>query len=109
VLSITKDSSGKEIELTVGESFEVQLPEKRTAGYKWKEVPSSPSILTLQRVREDNSPRSPEGGFIAGGEHVGRWIGHAIREGTVILELQYRGPTQQTTDTFKITLRVTPQ
>ena len=59
---------GKEVELAVGESFELQLPEKRTAGYKWKLLPSDQSILMCEaRVKEDNVPRTAQGGLIAGG------------------------------------------
>jgi len=106
MLSIDKGWNGKEVELVVGESFELQLPEKRTAGYKWKAVPSDQPMLTFERVQEDYIPRTAQGGLIAGGGHPGRWQGHAIQEGTAVLELHYEGPTKQLADKFLITVRV---
>ncbi len=106
MLTITEDANGKEVELAVGDSFELQLPENRTTGYKWKEVPTYQPVLTFARVREDNLPRTAEGRLIAGGGRSGRWQGHAIREGTAILELHCLGPTQQLDKAFRATIRV---
>jgi predicted secreted protein len=108
MLPITEEASGKEIELAVGESFELVLPENRTTGYKWKELPSSQPVITLERVKEDNVPRTAQGNLVAGGGRPARWRGHAIREGTTVLELQCVGPAQQLDKTFKVTLRVKP-
>jgi len=109
MLPINESWNGKEVELAVGESFELQLPEKRTAGYKWKPLPSDQSILTCERVKEDNVPRTAQGGLIAGGGRPGRWQCHAMREGTAALELHYEGPTKQRVDTFLVTVRVKPR
>jgi predicted secreted protein len=106
MLSITEEANGKEIELAVGESFELQLPENRTTGYKWKELPSYEPVLTFERVKEDNVPRTDRGNLIAGGGRPGRWRGRAIQAGTVVLELHCVGPAQQLAGTFKITVRV---
>lgn len=108
MLSLTEETNGKEIELAVGESFELVLPENRTTGYKWKELPSSEPVITLERVKEDNVPRTAEGKLIAGGGRPARWRGHAIRGGTAVLELQCVGPAQQLDKTFKVTIRVKP-
>jgi predicted secreted protein len=106
--SITEEANGKEIELAVGESFELVLPENRTTGYKWKELPSYEPGITFERVKEDNLPRSAQGNLIAGGGRPARWRGRAIQEGTAVLELQCVGPAQQLDKTFKVTLRVKP-
>ncbi|HEV8066712.1 MAG TPA: protease inhibitor I42 family protein [Planctomycetaceae bacterium] len=108
MLPITEEANGKEIELTVGGSFELVLPENRTTGYKWKELPSSEPVITLERVKEGNVPRTAQGNLIAGGGRPAHWRGHATREGTAVLELQCVGPAQQLDKTFKITLRVKP-
>jgi predicted secreted protein len=80
MLSITEEANGKEIELAVGESFELQLPENRTTGYKWKELPSAEPVTTLERVKEDNVPRTAQGNLVAGGGRPAHWRGRAIRE-----------------------------
>jgi len=108
MLSIDESWNGKEVELAAGESFELQLLEKRPAGYKLKALPSDQSILTFERVKEDNVPRTAQGGLIAGSGRPGRWQGDAIREGTAVLELHYEGPTKQLADKFLITVRVKP-
>jgi predicted secreted protein len=105
--SITEQANGKEIELTVGASFELVLPENRTTGYNWKELPSYEPVLTFERVKEDNLPRTAQGKLIAGGGRPARWRGRAVQEGTAVLELHCVGPAQQLGGTFKITLRVT--
>ena len=109
MLSIDESWNGKEVELAVGESFELQLPEKRTAGYKWKSLPSDQPILTFERVKEDNVPRTAQGSLIAGGGRPGRWQGHAVQEGTAVLELHYEGPTKQLADKFQIKVHVKPR
>jgi len=108
MLSVTEEANGKEIELAVGGSFELVLPENRTTGYKWKEVPSSEPVITFERVKEDNVPRTAQGNLVAGGGRPAHWRGHAIREGTAILELQCVGPAQQLDKKFKVTIRVKP-
>jgi len=109
MLSITEEASGKEIELAVGESFELVLPENRTTGYKWKEVSSYEPVITFDRVKEDNVPRTAQGKLTAGGGRPAHWRGHAIREGTAVLELHCVGPAQQLDKTFKVTIRVKPR
>jgi predicted secreted protein len=109
MLSIDESWNGKEVELAVGESFDLQLPEKRTAGYKWKSLPSDQPILTFERVKEDNVPRTAQGSLIAGGGRPGHWQGHAVQEGTAVLELHYEGPTKQLADKFQIKVHVKPR
>jgi predicted secreted protein len=106
MLSITEEANGKEIELTVGESFELELPENRTTGYRWKELPSYEPVLIFERVKEDNLPRTAQGKLIAGGGRPGHWRGRALQAGTAVLELHCIGPAQQLAGTFKITVRV---
>jgi predicted secreted protein len=106
MLPITKSWNGQEVELAVGESFDMELPENATTGYQWKELPTDQSNLALERVKEDNVPRTAQGNLIAGGAHPARWRVRAIRQGTAVLELHYVGPAKQKADTFKITVRV---
>jgi predicted secreted protein len=109
MLTIDEHSNGKELELGVGESFELRLPEKPTAGYQWKELPVDPSLLTCERIREDVVSRAADGGLIAGGQHSARWQGRAIREGTAVLELHYEGPTKQLAKRFNVTIHAKPR
>lgn|SRR5579862_5052437 len=106
MLQIDKSWNGREIELLVGETLELELRENRTAGYQWKIVPSNEPVLAIARLEEDGRSRSTEGAMICGGSRDGRWriVGHQV--GTSVLDMHYEGPARQRTDTFSLKVRV---
>jgi inhibitor of cysteine peptidase len=85
---ITEESNGTEINLAIGETFEVRLEENRSTGFKWVFESSSKvgeGVLSLV------------GDSFGKGEAVGqpgthRWEFRAERAGSGTITLSYRRP-----------------
>jgi inhibitor of cysteine peptidase len=103
VLQIDQSSNGGEVEVGLGESFEVRLPENPTTGYRWRLRDSAGPALEVQ---EDSfQPFSNRIG--AGGTR--RWRIMATREGVARLEMDCkRSSGQHAVDSFAVTVRVPP-
>ena len=104
MLQIDKPMSGGEVEVKLGDSFEVRLPENPTTGYRWRLNPSGGPAVEVQ---EDSFEHSG-GPYGAGG--IRHWRLRAVAEGTAELTMDYRrGWEQWPAETFKITIRVRPR
>jgi inhibitor of cysteine peptidase len=102
MLQITKARNGSEIEVRPGETFELELPENPTTGYRWHLLSADGSVYKLQ----DDSFQ-PSGGTAYGGGGIRRWRFQAVQEGAAPLEVEYRRSWEkQAAEIFKITVRV---
>jgi inhibitor of cysteine peptidase len=104
MLQVTKDQNGGAIEVALGESFEIQLPENPTTGYRWHLRSSGEPVLEVQ----DDSFQTAAAPPGAGG--VRRWRFRAGQEGTADLEIEYKRSWEQgRADTFRLSVRVKPR
>lgn len=99
---VDDSSNGKEIELRVGETLEVHLPENRTAGFKWTLESSGEGPCSL--VSDDFQP-----GHLTGEPGNHRWHFRAERAGADSIRLSYRRPWEEKgtpARTFTLGIRV---
>jgi inhibitor of cysteine peptidase len=101
---ITKADSGRELDVGVGETIKLGLPENPTTGYRWQLRSSGGPVLEL--AEHDFVPSRETVG--AGGLRC--WTFRAVRAGVARLELeQRRSWERQATDTFSVTISVMAQ
>jgi inhibitor of cysteine peptidase len=104
MIEINLAQNGGSVDIALGESFEIRLPENPTTGYRWQ---LQPSELTNFDLEEDTFERS-RGAYGAGG--VRHWRFRARKAGVTHLDMEYRRSWEsQVTETFRITIRVQPQ
>ncbi len=104
MLQIDKNQSGGEVEVSLGDSFEVRLPENPTTGYRWALHSSGGPSLEIQ---EDTFEGQGGGDLGAGGVH--RWRFRTVQEGTADLVMEYRRSWEKrAAETFRVTIRVKP-
>ena len=85
MLELDNRNNGGEVELRVGDSFELQLAENPTTGYRWTlGAPVGPIL----EVEGDSFAGPRQGALGAGGARV--WRFRAAREGAVRLEVESR-------------------
>jgi inhibitor of cysteine peptidase len=102
MLQITKDRSGGEVDVKLGESFEIELPENRTTGHRWHLRSSGGPVVEPQDDSFQAPARPP------GAAGVRRWLFRAVTAGSADLEMEYRRPWEKrAVETFRITVRVT--
>ena len=99
---VNEASNGKEIELPVGETLEVRLPENRTTGFQWVVESSAKSVSSLvnEKVEAGSKPGEP-------GIH--HWYFRTERPGSDRIELSYRRPWEEKEKpgrTFALDVRV---
>ncbi len=82
-LILDAGSDGREIELSVGQDFEIRLQENPTAGFRWKSVRLGEPICTL--LGQTYEP----GGKRPGQPGMHSWRFRIVGEGTALLELAY--------------------
>ena len=95
--------NGRTIDVTIGQTIEVRLPENPTTGFSWK-LTSDGGPACVIADDEFIAPTGPPG---KGGDHT--WKFKAVRPGESDIELVYRrrwessaGPSK----TFKIHVKV---
>jgi inhibitor of cysteine peptidase len=99
---ITKTDSGTQLDLRVGETLELQLPESPTTGYRWQM--RSVGGPALELTDDSFSPAS----MGVGASGVRRWRFRAALAGAARLELEHRrGWEHHAIDAFNATIRVT--
>ena len=102
MLQFTKDQSGGAADMKVGETFEVELPENPTTGYRWYLRSSGGSLLQLQ---DDSFQASGETTCGAGG--MRRWCFRAVQPGSSDFEMEYRRSWEKRpAEAFSLTIRV---
>jgi inhibitor of cysteine peptidase len=83
MLQVNDSSNGKQIDLPIGETLEVSLPENKTTGFQW--VPGSSAKGVLSLVSDELEP-----GRKIGEPGIHRWLFRAERAGSDRIELTYR-------------------
>lgn len=99
---VDETSNGKEIELAVGETLEVRLPENRTTGFQWVLESSAKDVSSL--VKDEVEP-----GRLIGEPGIHRWHFRTERAGSGRIELSYRRPWEEKEKpqrTFALDIRV---
>lgn len=94
--------NGKEVELPVGETIEVRLPENRTTGYQWVLESSAKAVSSL--LNDEVEP-----GSLMGGPGIHHWYFRTDRAGSGHIKLSYRRPWEETEKpqrTFELDIRV---
>jgi inhibitor of cysteine peptidase len=81
---VTLEQNGGTIEVELGLSFELQLPENPTTGYRWHFLSSGEPV-----VQAEEQP------FQIADEHIGagglrRWVFRAAQAGSTLIELENR-------------------
>lgn len=101
---LTESDAGKTIDVKVGETIELTLPENPTAGFRWHvgTIDRSTCAIVSDTFRP---PAKPAPG--AGGVRI--WQLKALRAGDCPVTLAYRRAweTGAPAQTFKSTLRIT--
>ena len=85
---VDESSNGKQINLPIGETLEVRLPENRTAGFQWVLESSAKGVSSL--VRDEVEP-----GRLIGEPGVHHWYFRTERAGSDRIELSYRRPWEE--------------
>jgi inhibitor of cysteine peptidase len=86
---LDESNNEHEIELGVGEEFELQLPENPTTGFRWKFVSNGGSACVLQSDNFEPTNRTPG----QGGTHL--WRFKAAQIGLVTIDLVYQRSFEQ--------------
>jgi predicted secreted protein len=81
-----EEANGREVDLRVGDEFEVSLPETRTTGFKWMVEKGGDPVCTLVSESSE-APAGPPG---RGGTHL--WHFRAAGEGQATIVLHHRRP-----------------
>ncbi len=81
-LKVTDESNGKEVALTVGQTFTITLPENPTTGYRWNFANKGASICSL--VSNSFKPDSHN----VGSPGVHEWHFRADAPGTATIEMR---------------------
>jgi inhibitor of cysteine peptidase len=104
MLQVNKDQNGDAVEVAPGESFEIQLPENPTTGYRWHiRSPGEPVL----EVQDDSFQASA---IVPGAGGVRCWRFRAAQEGTADLEMDYKRSWEKgRADSFRIHVRVKPR
>ncbi len=86
MLYLDESSNKREIELSVGEEFELRLPENATTGFRWQLASNGEPACALQSnfFEPTDSTNTPG----RGGTHS--WRFQAAQEGLGTIELVYR-------------------
>ncbi len=80
--SVDEKSSGKTIELAVGQLVEVRLHENRTTGFRWELTLADSACVTLDDSSEQHAPTPGQGGVHA-------WRFKALHAGACDIQLAY--------------------
>ena len=104
MIEINKTQNGAEVEVILGEPFEVRLPENPTTGFRWKIRADGAPTVQL----EDDFFQPPGAAVGAGGGR--RWRFRTAQAGSAILEMDYgRSWEQRPAETFRVTIVVKPR
>jgi predicted secreted protein len=99
-----ESANGSDVEIKVGEEFELSLPETRTAGYQWTLTGSVDPVCAL--VSQSFQPASGK----TGGSGTHSWRFRTVAPGTCPLALAYQrswksGPEPAQTFAMKVRVR----
>ena len=103
MLQITKNYAGAPLEVSVGESFELRLPENPTTGYRWTLRSNGQPVVELQA----DSFETSAGLCGAGGTHIWRFRASQAGVGELATDLR-RSWEKRATETFNVSVQVKP-
>jgi len=98
-------ANASEVEIGVGEEFEISLAETRTAGYRWSLKSGEESVCSL--LTESAQPTTGA----VGGSGRRLWRFRAAATGICFLEFEYRRSWETSSEparTFALKVRVRP-
>ena len=104
-MQLGEEANGRTLDLTIGATVELDLPENRSAGYQWTLTSPAHPMVTVER----DSYQAPTGPPGKPGIHT--WVLRAVAPGKAHFELAYRRSWeggQPPAQTFSVTLRVAP-
>jgi len=106
-VNVDSSYSGKQVELSVGQSLVVTLESNATTGYSWALAQNSDSsVLSKTGNKYINPPQTTPP--IVGAPGVEEWTFKALKKGTSTISLGYRRPWESTppVETFDLTVVV---
>jgi len=98
-----EQANGRQVDTKIHEEFEIDLPEVRTAGYKWTIVQNGGPVLQL--LGDTSQPNTARVG--SAGHH--RWRLQAATTGASEIRLEYARPWNESAEparTFTLKVRV---
>ena len=103
-LNVDSSYSGKQVELSVGQSLVVTLESNATTGYSWTLAQNSDESVLNKTGNEYVAPQTTLIG--AGGKE--EWTFKALKKGTSTISMGYSRPWESTppVDTFDLTVVV---
>ena len=103
-LNVDSSYSGKQVELSVGQSLVVTLESNATTGYSWALVQNSDESVLNETGHEYIAPQTTLLG--AGGKE--EWTFKALKKGTSTISMGYSRPWESTppVETFDLTVVV---
>ena len=103
-LNVDSSYSGKQVELSVGQSLVVTLESNATTGYSWALVQNSDESVLNETGHEYIAPQTTLIG--AGGKE--EWTFKALKKGTSTISMGYSRPWESTppVETFDLTVVV---
>jgi predicted secreted protein len=104
IISVDASYSGKQVELSVGQSLVVTLESNATTGYSWALVQNSDDSVLSETENEYVAPQTTLIG--AGGQE--EWTFKALKKGTSTISMGYSRPWENTppVETFDLTVVV---
>ena len=100
---LDKSADGREIEVAVGDEFDITLDENPTTGFRWRVTSDGSPACALARD-EFNAPNEARPG--QGGSHT--WQFRAVRAGPGQIQMSYaRGVEGSASRDFTLRVRVT--
>jgi len=88
-MHVSEADDGREIEVAVGETLELALPETSGTGFRWTLTSRTESILTLEKEYSADAVTAPGSG------RMRCWRFRAIAPGKAMLELGYARPWEK--------------
>ena len=107
VVNVDSSDSGKQVELSVGQSLVVTLDSNASTGYSWSLTENSDeTVLSNTGNKYINPPQTTPP--IVGAPGVEEWTFKALKKGTSTISLGYRRPWESTppVETFDLTVVV---
>ena len=103
-MQFDESANGQIVVVKLNETFEIALPEVRTAGYRWR-LNEPANLCTL--VEENSIPRTG----VQGGDGKHSWKFRATSPGSCEIELQYARTWETSSEpakTFQLKVEVRP-
>ena len=101
-VNVDSSYSGKQVEISVGQSLVVTLESNATTGYSWALVQNSDDSVLIKTGNEYIAPQTT---LIGAGGHE-EWTFKALKKGTSIISLGYSRPWESTPPAKTFTLTV---